>query len=195
MTVLDKSVPYIRALMVMARHTIYKEIPLHEEYHYVAYDDSLKEAWCLLQCEVGLFDSVEQASQKWDAMLKEDDQSFKENFLFVADAKGHLVGSVGLWKGHDFKEDRLRVHYLAVSLKAQHKHIATSMMTKLCMKYDSIRGKYPLYLVTQSQSYGAIAFYSRLGFTPYLGETLTSSSKESEKNWEDITNILREKVQ
>ena len=36
------------------------------------------------------------------------------------------------------------------------------MLTKLCMMYDLIPSKYPLYLATQSQSYGAIKLYSRL---------------------------------
>ncbi len=62
-----------------------------------------------------------------------------------------------------------RVHYVAVGLSAQHKKIAQAMLTKLCMMYDMIPSKYPLYLATQSQSYGAIKLYSRLGFTPYLG--------------------------
>lgn len=38
--------------MVMARKTIRKEIELNQEFHYVEFDESLKEAWCKLQTEV-----------------------------------------------------------------------------------------------------------------------------------------------
>lgn len=80
MTVLDKSVPFIRVLMVMPRKTVRKEIPLNTKYQYVEFDDTLKEAWCKLQLEVGLFDSLAQAKEKWESMLKEDRTFFVQNF-------------------------------------------------------------------------------------------------------------------
>ena len=194
MTVLDKSVPFIRVLMVMPRKTVRKEIPLNTKYQYVKFDDTLKEAWCKLQLEVGLFDSLAQAKEKWESMLKEDRAFFVQNFLFVADQQGELVASAGLWPGHDFEEKRLRVHFVAVKETAQHQKIAQSMLTKLCMKYDEMPGKYPLYLVTQSQSYGAIALYARLGFTPYLGATDHEDADHAQEAWEKVTQILREKA-
>ncbi len=194
MTVLDKSVPFIRVLMVMPRKTVRKEIPLNTKYQYVEFDDTLKEAWCKLQLEVGLFDSLVEAKEKWESMLKEDRALFVQNFLFVADQQGELVASAGLWPGHDFEEKRLRVHFVAVKETAQHQKIAQSMLSKLCMRYDENPGKYPLYLVTQSQSYGAIALYARLGFTPYLGNTKDISSEQAEKDWEQVTQILKEKA-
>lgn len=54
MTILDTSIPYEKVLMVMARKTIRKEIKLNSEFHYVGFDESLKEAWCKLTNE-GLF--------------------------------------------------------------------------------------------------------------------------------------------
>jgi len=194
MTILDKSVPFIRVLMVMPRKTVRKEIPLNTKYQYVKFDDTLKEAWCKLQLEVGLFDYLAQAKEKWESMLKEDRAFFVQNFLFVADQQGELVASAGLWPGHDFEEKRLRVHFVAVKETAQHQKIAQSMLTKLCMKYDEMPGKYPLYLVTQSQSYGAIALYARLGFTPYLGATDHEDADHAQEAWEKVTQILREKA-
>ena len=194
MTILDKSVPFIRVLMVMPRKTVRKEIPLNTKYQYVKFDDTLKEAWCKLQLEVGLFDSLAQAKEKWESMLKEDRAFFVQNFLFVADQQGELVASAGLWPGNDFEEKRLRVHFVAVKETAQHQKIAQSMLTKLCMKYDEMPGKYPLYLVTQSQSYGAIALYARLGFTPYLGATDHEDADHAQEAWEKVTQILREKA-
>ena len=63
MTVLDRSIPFVRVLMVMPRNTIYKEVPLHEDYHYVSYSEDLKDAWCKLQTEVGLFEDLKQAQE------------------------------------------------------------------------------------------------------------------------------------
>ena len=57
MTVLDTSIPYEKVLMVMARKTIRKEIELNPKFHYVEFDESLKEAWCKLQTQVCLFEN------------------------------------------------------------------------------------------------------------------------------------------
>lgn len=191
MTVLDTSIPYIKVLMVMARKTIRKEIELNTNYHYAKFNENLKEAWCRLQCEVCLFENMEEARKKWDSMLTRDMDFFSNNFLFVENKKNELVASAGLWYGNDFDQDRLRIHYVAVSQKAQHQKIAQSMLTKLCIKYDRIPGKYPLYLATQSQSYGAIKLYARLGFTPYLGAYKGSSEQKSKKAWQSVTDVLK----
>ena len=191
MTVLDTNIPYEKVLMVMARRTIRKEIELNSEFHYIEFDESLKEAWCRLQTEVCLFENIDEARKKWDSMITRDKSFFSKHFLFVANENDELVGSAGLWYGNDFDEKRLRLHYVAVAISAQHKKIAQAMLTKLCMMYDSIPGKYPLYLATQSQSYGAIKLYARLGFTPYLGAYKGSSEQKSKLAWESVTNILK----
>ena len=191
MTVLDREIPYIKVLMVMARKTIRKEVELNSNYHYVSFDASLKEAWCKLQTEVGLFETIEEAKKKWDTMVLGDLDFFSKHFLFVVNGKNELVGSAGLWYGNDFDDNRLRVHYVAVSQSAQHQKIAQAMLTKLCMMYDQIPGKYPLYLATQSQSYGAIKLYSRLGFTPYLGAYKGCSEQKNKQAWQSVTEVLR----
>ena len=174
MTVLDTSIPYEKVLMVMARKTIRKEIELNPKFHYVEFDESLKEAWCKLQTQVCLFENIDEARKKWDSMLTRDRDFFSKHFLFVAN-----------------ENSRLRVHYVAVSLSAQHKKIAQAMLTQLCMMYDMIPSKYPLYLATQSQSYGAIKLYSRLGFTPYLGAYKGCTEQKSKNAWQNVTEILR----
>lgn len=194
MTVLDREVEFKKVLMVIARKTIHKEIPLKEGYSYADYEDSMYEDWCNLHLDTNMFENKEQAHDKLNQMLQEDKDFFKKNFLFVQDSSGKLVASAGLWKGKDFPGDRLRLHYVSVAQSAQHNRIAQAMITKLCMMYDAIPGKYPLYLATQSQSYGAIALYSKLGFTPYLGEYNGCSDKENEEAWQFTTDVMREKA-
>lgn len=191
MTVLDTNIPFVKVLMVIARKTIRKEVKLNSSYHYAPFCEDLKEAWCKLQTEVCLFENIEEARKKWDSMISRDKAFFSKYFLFVENEENELVASAGLWYGNDFEQDRLRIHYVAVSQNAQHQKIAQSMLTKLCMIYDQIPGKYPLYLATQSQSYGAIKLYARLGFTPYLGAYKGSSEQKSKLAWESVTNILK----
>ena len=83
---------------------IRKEIELNQEFHYVEFDESLKEAWCKLQTQVCLFENLEEARKKWDNMLTRDKDFFSKHFLFVANENNELVGSAGLWFGNDFEE-------------------------------------------------------------------------------------------
>lgn len=192
MTKLDPNIPYHKVLMVLPKKRITQEKPLNEKYHYVRYDDSLFEKWCELQYGVNLFSSIEEARAALRKMLEKDRTFFEENFLFVMDKDENLAASAGLWYGNDFDEQRLRIHYVACDEKHQHQGLSQAMLTKLCMKYDTIPSKYPLYLSTQSQSYGAIRLYARIGFTPYLGAYKGHTKEQSEKDWEATTDILRE---
>lgn len=193
MTVLDKEVEYRPLLMIIPRKRQDKEKPLHSDYQYAPWQDEMKEDWIKLHVETGLFDSYEEGEKCLNTFLKEE-KTFKEQFVFVCDDQHQLLGSAGLWKGDHFGMDRLRIHYVSVSEKAQHKGIASSMVSRLIRIYDEMPSKYPLYLATQTNSYGAIAMYSHLGFTPYLGQWKSCTKEESEQNWEIATEILREKT-
>lgn len=193
MSILDRSIPYRSVLMVLPRKRIEKEKSLHPDYTYIPYSDEYFQAWCQLHTSTGLFETLEKAQECLTGMLVEDQAFFEDNFLFVVDQDGHLVGSAGLWPGQAFEVDRLRVHYVSVDEKAQHKGIASSMVSKLAIHYDSIPNKYPLYLSTQSQSYAAIALYAKLGFTPYLGAYKGHTKEESEADWQFITTLLKER--
>lgn len=188
MTVLDKNVEYKPLIMVVPRKKL-SLIPLESPYRYSDYKESFYEPWVRLQCEVGLFETEEEARKALDSFLPNIDQ-----FVFVTNEKNELVASAGLWEGTHFDTPRLRIHYVAVSEKDQHKGIGASMITKLSAMYDHRPSKYPLYLVTQTNSYGAIALYSRMGFNPYFGEYKGCSEEENKKNWELATQILREKA-
>lgn len=193
MTVLDKEVEYRPLLMIIPRKRQDREKELHKDYSYCQWEDSMKEQWVSLHVETGLFESKEEGEACLEDFLKEE-ENFKNQFLFVCDTNHQLVGSAGIWPGNHFGMKRLRVHYVSVSQVAQHKGIASSMVSRLIHMYDEMPSKYPLYLATQTNSYGAIAMYSHLGFTPYLGQWKDCSKEQSEENWEIATEILREKA-
>ncbi len=192
MTTVDLSIPYRKVLMVLPKKRVGSEHKLKEGFHYEKYTDDLFDAWCSLQTGVKLFETKEQAAGKLKEMLAEDRAFFEENFLFVMDEKGNLAASAGLWPGRDFDEPRLRIHYVATDPSFQHNGLARSMLTKLAVKYDTLKTKYPLYLATQAQSYGAIRLYASIGFTPYLGAYNGHTQEQSGQDWEETTKILRE---
>lgn len=193
MTILDTSVEYIRVLMILGRKTIVKESKLAQGYTYEKMNEKYYDAWCELMTECALCESIEKAHEVLEAIIQEDKAFFEDHFILVLKEE-QVVASCGLWYGKDFDAKRLRLHYVATKPAHQGKGIAKAMITKMAMLYDSIPGKYPLYLVTQSQSYMAIALYARLGFLPYFGEYKGHSAKQSQEDWERVTEILKEKV-
>lgn len=193
MAKLDKSLPYHRVIMVLAKKTITKEIECPDGYHMRSLEANDKEAWANLHVETNLFDTKEEALKTFEAMEFENKDLLYSKFVVVTDADQHIVASAGLWPGTDFSPDRLRLHYVSVSPQAQHKHIAQAMISHLAIMYDQEPTKYPLYLVTQSQSYAAIRLYSHMEFTPYLGQSNRASVSENEYAWQEVEKILADK--
>ena len=194
MTRVDRSIDFIKVIMIIPRKEFYKEVPLKEGYSYQPYTDTMFDSWCQLHVQTGLFETVEEAKVNLETMLKEDRQAFENQFVFVCDENQNLVASCGLWKGYHFGMERLRLHDVSVLPSCQHQGIAKAMIVRCARMYDEMKSRYPLYVVSQSQSYGAIALYSRLGFTPYLGEYKEHTKEQSEKDWQRVTTILKEKA-
>ena len=177
--------------MVLPRHAIHQEAPLHANYHYADFDPSFREPWARLMLETGLVPDLEAGLTQWDKMEAQAPEMLHEHFRFVLGPEGDLAATAGLFPGHDFP-DRLRLHWVATGLNHQHRGLARSVITALALEYETLAGKYPLYLSTQSQSYGAIKLYSRLGFEPYMGAYEGHSQEQSQQDWQAVTDVLRQ---
>lgn len=182
----DKSVPSIGVLMICPRKQIEKEMKLPKGYSYVSYDEDMSSEWVDLQVMAGNFNTEQEAYD----FLKNMDE---EKFVFVQDENGKLVASAGLYEGEHFGMKRLRLGMLAVLLENQREGLASAMITKLCVQYDSVPGKYPLYISINAQQHEAIKAFAKLQFTPYLGFYEGHTDKQSEADWTVITQILKEK--
>ena len=91
MTTLDRSIEFKKVLMVITRKTIKRETPLKEGYKYTPFSKELLDSWCRLHVKTGLFETMEQAKNKLDEMLQQDEDFFKENFLFVVNKKARKI--------------------------------------------------------------------------------------------------------
>ncbi|WP_301203922.1 GNAT family N-acetyltransferase [Faecalibaculum rodentium] len=191
MTICDTNIPFTKVLMVLPRNTIHTETPLHEGYTYAPWRESFRQPWAALMVETGLVPDQEAGLAQWDKMMNEAPEMLREHFRFVLGPEGDLAATAGLFPGHDFP-DRLRLHWVATGLNHQHRGLAKSIITALAKEYDRMPEKYPLYLSTQSQSYGAIKLYSRLGFQPYMGEYAGHTKEQSEDDWRIVTGVLQE---
>lgn len=173
--------------MILPRGTIYKEAELPEEYSFISWDESFKDAWCKLHISTGVFDDEKSA-------LDEFNKIDPDMIVLVKNREGELVGSGVLMNGEEYCMKRLSLQHLSVREKDQFLGIGRAMLSKLALDYESSPGKYPLYAVLTTGAYGAVILLSRMGFTPYMGEFKGCSEKQSQKNWEIETDILRERT-
>lgn len=188
MTTIDKTLPSTKILMILPKGTIYKESPLPEGYSYVSWDDSMKDTWCELHLLTGVFDDKKDAL----ASLEKIDQ---KQLVLVQNDAGKLVGSGVLMNGKEYGMKRLSLQNLSVSEDDQNRGIGKAIVSRLALQYEASPTKYPLYCALPLGAYGAVILLSRMEFTPYLGEFKGCSEKENRDNWQQETEILKEKTQ
>ena len=182
MSKVDFTIENINAEMIFAKKTIQKEIPLPEGYEYVPFSNQYQDKISALYKELNININL-------DEKIQSQREIFKNHCLLVT-LKNELVGFLCLLK------DESQCLYLActaVKEGHQHKGIGKAMISKCCMNFDRIKGKYPLYAKVNAQAYNEIKLLSKMEFTPFLGQTSTKSEEESVQDWERITKILKEK--
>lgn len=182
MAKVDVLVPYIEGEMIIAKKTISKEFPLKQGYTYQSFSNQFQQPMIEICKEL-------KYSIDLESMIQNDRNTFKEHCILVC-KDNEVVGFTGLYKD---EEGCLFLAYLAVKESHQRQGIAKAMVTKICMQFDRIKGKFPLYAKVNAQSYIAIMLLARLEFTPFLGETKNKTEQESQEDWTKITEILRQK--
>lgn len=105
----------------------------------------------------------------------------------IKDQTGNRILAASLIEGNDFGTGRLT---LELTGKTQSEAVYSVLAGKMCQLYDRIPGKYPLYIVLDPEEFDQIRWLSRLGFTPYLGESKDHSEQENKKIWQKITDAL-----
>ena len=175
-------------LMVLPRKMIQRRKPLPERYEFVSYTKRFHGPWITL-CKQAGYTAVEAE------MFLQDPENIEENFVFVIDQVTHkLVGIGGLIQDDAFLTKRSCIDCVSVDPSVQRQGIGSSIVNALVLKYERKPSKYPIYVRTDIAYWPSIILFSRLGFTPYLGQSKQATKKQNEKKWEHATNVLREKT-
>ena len=193
MTVLDSSVTYCDVLMILPKRTIVDEIKLCEGYRYVEYTDSKKEAIASLMHELKM-GSKEEASCYLDSLLSKDRKFFKEHSICVVDDCNRLIGFACLMKDETFHMEQPCIGFFGVKEDYQRNGIGKAMITRLSLDNDALKLRFPLYIKLNSYAYVAVAMLSRMGFQPFMGEWQNKDEEASRKDWQVLTDILKEKT-
>lgn len=202
---LDKSIQHIGVIMEKFDANIYPRFELPSNYSFVNYYEGLEKEWARLQLEVEQADALEEAEEQFSKEFLPYKEDLYKQMIFVKNDKDEIVATSCIWNGRMFGDDRMRIHWVAVSPKYQGLGISKAMMTKLLDIYNELGNERYIHLTSQTWSYKAINIYIKFGFKPYLGEkpanwkavNLTSGNFEpwdyKEKN-EEAWDIIHKKI-
>ncbi len=202
---LDKSIQHIGVIMEKFDANIYPRFELPLNYSFVNYYEGLEKEWTRLQLEVEQVDALEEAEEQFSKEFLPYKEDLYKQMIFVKNDKDEVVATSCIWNGRMFGDDRMRIHWVAVSPKYQGLGISKAMMTKLLDIYNELGNERYIHLTSQTWSYKAINIYIKFGFKPYLGEkptnwkavNLTSGNFEpwdyKEKN-EEAWDIIHKKI-
>lgn len=126
--------------------------------------------------------------------------SFENSFRFetlqegkvTAFLKEEQVGQATWEDAFDFEGIVRPVVIFECTKKEYELELFEGLISKLALDFDTIPGRYPLYIKLKETNLPHIAKASRMGFVPYFGAWIQSSAQESETTWQTITEALRQ---
>ena len=161
MTVLEKRLSKERLLMTLNKEDV-RNLSVQVPAGMVPVDRKerirYRDAWCELLVRLGFEADLKHAYGRFDGMVEKDEKFFLDHLYLLRESDGRLASACGLWYGNDFREDRLRLHYVLTSPQSQKKGAAHYVVSQAVLAYFHMYDA-PLYLSTQAQSWPAIRLY------------------------------------
>lgn len=120
-------------------------------------------------------------------VLLPEDYTIQEGDHLITILKNSAPVATGsLETGRHFGVDRLHI--------LTHSHdplLYAAVVSRLAIQYESEPTRYPLYIAVDSEDFDLIRTLARLEFMPYLGEWSQASQEDSELQWSQITECMR----
>ena len=194
MTVLEKRLSKERLLMTLNKEDV-RNLSVQVPAGMVPVDRKerirYRDAWCELLVRLGFEADLKHAYGRFDGMVEKDEKFFLDHLYLLRESDGRLASACGLWYGNDFKEERLRLHYVLTNPQSQKKGAAHYVVSQAVLAYFHMYDS-PLYLSTQAQSWPAIRLYCSIGFRPYIGDCLKFDRDTAERRWLECVQSVTE---
>ena len=167
---MDRSIPYIKVIMVKNDTGAYPRRLLPEGYSFACYIPGYEKDWARIHYMSEQFHDMESAGERFAAEFLRHPEKLPERCFFICDSYGSPIATSTLWEGNDLERPFQRIHWVCVIPGHRNKGLASALMTKMLDVYHALGCSDSLYLTTQTWSYDAINIYSSFGFKPYKGQ-------------------------
>ena len=174
---MDKTVPYGKAIMIKHDVENYPRFFLPEGFYITGYKEGLEKEWAAVELEQQELGSLERAEEIFRKEFMSQPSWLEDRCLFVVDGNQNKVAAViSLWMGTLVDEPRNRVHWIATKEEYQGLGLIKAALTYVMDLYHRLGQTGYIYLTTQTYSYKAINIYKKFGFEPYLGQLHSADS-------------------
>lgn len=185
---LDRSIPFYNTIMRCDSYEKTKII-LPEGYRLQPYQPGFENGWAQMECEIGDFDSLEEAKQYFAETYLSKREEFVKRSVFLTDETGNVVGSCFAWKDPRGEEMAASLHWLVVSTRCQGKGLGRAICQRT-MEIFAENGELPVYIHTQPWSWKAILLYLSLGFWLQKTDSFSHYENQYGQVMETLKNVV-----
>lgn len=168
---LDRSIPFYNVIMKCERY-VPSEIVLPPGFHWKVYEPGAEKAWAAMEYEIGDFDTPQEAEDYFLATYCADVEELRNRCVFVADARGQIVGACIAWRDRRGEGTVASLHWLVVAPSFQGRGLGKALCQRTMELFQSL-GELPVYVHTQPWSHKAIVLYIRQGFQLQTRDTFS----------------------
>jgi ribosomal protein S18 acetylase RimI-like enzyme len=187
---LDKSIPYYNIIMKRLRGTKYPKAILPNSYTFRAFEPGDEKVWAEIMVAVGEFDSLEEASEYFEANYLTDLEALKKRGLFIVDSHGHCVATLTNWWNDSGEIKEPSVHWVGVLPAHQGLGLGKAIVFEGMKRMIALEGDRDYYLHTQTWSYVAVSIYKKVGYQIVKDEVFGEYQNDYELAIETIKDKL-----
>jgi len=161
---LDKSVPYVRIIMIRKAGAPIPRCALPEGYRFAPYAEGDERAWARIEASVLEFDSEGAALERFRKDYMTEPEQLRRRCIFVESPAGEKVATATAWWRIVNGRRRPWVHWVGVRSDHQGLGLGKAICAELTALMARLEGDVDIWLKTQTWSRKAVGIYRRLGF-------------------------------
>lgn len=185
----DRTIPFYNTILRCDEYHL-QQIKLPDSYTIVPYRKGFEADWARLECAVGDFSSVEEATQYF--MEKYPNRGNDDDILFLRNDKDQVVGSCIAWTDVRQGNRVNSLHWLVVDEQYQSNDLGRVLCYEMMNRFY-LRGQKPIYIHTQPWSWKAILLYVSLGFRLQKTDTFSSYTNQYKDAMKTLKSVLSAK--
>ena len=160
---LDKSVPYVKFLMLRKKGAPAPVYDLPDGYKFALYKPGDEKSWAEIEMSVLEFDNPKDALKYFGKEFKPYNAELEKRCIFIENSKGEKIATATAWWCCPEKCVP-RLHWVAVKPEYQGLGLGKAIVSKVTQMMLELDGDTDFFLSTQTWSHRAVKIYEKFGY-------------------------------
>ncbi len=184
----ERNMPYYPVAMV-CMEPLSISAPLPEGYAFEFFKPGMEDAWCQIQCSMGVFPDIGEARKTFEEEFSQRQELLGRRMVFVCDRRRRAVATAALWPEKGME----RLHWLCVVPGMLRRGLVSALTERIVEIYRAEGESCGMFLLTHTRNYRAINIYRKFGFVPDTSGTLLPES-QSREEFDAAWKLIRDKL-